>query len=89
MVLLDSEGVGVAGAKDEGDNPIFTLTVLLASVLIYNSQGVLKRIDLNKLKYPFNIDHYTRKGGIDGGRLLVQRKIAFILSGEVWIKCLA
>ena len=53
MVLLDSEGVDATGSKNEGDCPIFTLTVLLASVLIYNSQGVPKRTDLEKLKYPF------------------------------------
>jgi len=34
------------------DNQIFTLTVLLASVLIYNSAGVPTRHDLSGLEYP-------------------------------------
>ena len=37
-------------AKD--DNQIFTLTVLLASVLIYNSESVAKRRDVEELEYP-------------------------------------
>jgi len=34
------------------DNQIFTLTVLLASVLVYNSERVPKRRDVEELKYP-------------------------------------
>ena len=54
MVLLDSEGIDAIMANNKDDNPIFTLTVLLASVLIYNTPGVPKRTDLDKLKYPFS-----------------------------------
>ena len=53
VVLLDSEGIDAAtGEAGIDDNQIFTLTVLLASVLIYNSQGVATRHDLEGLKYP-------------------------------------
>ena len=51
VILLDSEGINSVSAKDKDDNRIFTLTVLLASVLIYNSIGVPKRTDLNDLEY--------------------------------------
>lgn len=51
MILLDSEGINAVTADGQNDNQIFTLTVLLASVLIYNSKGVPKRNDLNDLKY--------------------------------------
>lgn len=51
MILLDSEGINAVTAEGQNDNQIFTLTVLLASVLIYNSNGVPKRNDLNDLKY--------------------------------------
>ena len=51
VILLDSEGINAVSAKDKDDNRIFTLTVLLASVLIYNSIGVPKRTDLNDLEY--------------------------------------
>lgn len=52
MVLLDSEGIDAATGEGFDDNQIFTLTVLLASVLIYNSQGVPTRRDLEGLEYP-------------------------------------
>ena len=51
-MLLDSEGIDAASSFGYDDNQIFTLTVLLASVLIYNSQGVPKRRDLEGLEYP-------------------------------------
>ena len=51
MILLDSEGINAVTAEGQNDNQIFTLTVLLASVLIYNSVGVPKRNDLDDLKY--------------------------------------
>ena len=52
MVLLDSEGIDAVSGEGLDDNQIFTLTVLLASVLIYNSAGVPTRHDLNGLEYP-------------------------------------
>ena len=53
-MLLDSEGIGSVTCEGYDDTQIFTLTVLLASVLIYNSQGVPTRTDLEGLKYPLN-----------------------------------
>ena len=52
MVLLDSEGIDAVRGEGLDDNQIFTLTVLLASVLIYNSAGLPTRNDLNGLEYP-------------------------------------
>ena len=54
MVLLDSEGIDSVNCEGYDDSQIFTLTVLLASVLIYNSQNVPTRRDLEGLKYPLN-----------------------------------
>jgi len=54
VVLLDSEGIDSVICKGYDDSQILTLTVLLASVLIYNSQGVPTRTDLEGLKYPLN-----------------------------------
>ena len=51
VVLLDSEGIDAANGEGLDDNQIFTLTVLLASVLIYNFQGVPTRRDLEGLEY--------------------------------------
>ena len=52
VVLLDSEGMGAANAEATDDHSIFTLTVLISRILIYNSAGVPARQDLEELKYP-------------------------------------
>ena len=51
-MLLDSEGTDSSDSTDHHKDQIFTLTVLLSSVLIYNSKGVPNRNDLIQLKYP-------------------------------------
>lgn len=53
VVLLDSEGIDAVTGESLDDHCIFTLTILLASVLIYNSAGVPTRTDLDGLEYPF------------------------------------
>ena len=53
MVLLDSEGIEAVTSEGSDDHCIFTLTILLASVLIYNSVGVPSRNDVAGLEYPF------------------------------------
>ena len=52
MVLLDSEGIDAVSSDGSDDHCIFTLIVLLASVLIYNSKGEAEKTDVNQLKYP-------------------------------------
>ena len=63
VVLLDSEGTDAVRAENVNDHAIFVLTVLLSSVLIYNSVGVPTRTDLEALEYPFYpsglFDHYS------------------------------
>lgn len=51
VVLLDSEGIDAVTGESLDDHCIFTLTILLASVLIYNSAGVPTRTDLDGLDY--------------------------------------
>lgn len=53
MVLLDSEGIDAVTNEGSDDHCIITLTILLASVLIYNSVGLPSRNDVDGLKYPF------------------------------------
>ena len=55
MVLLDSEGIEAVTSERSDDHCIFTLIILLASVLIYNSPGVPKMNDLDGLEYPFGV----------------------------------
>ena len=52
MILLDSEGIDAVTAEGSDDNMIFTLSVLLSSMMIYNSVGVPTRHDLEGLEYP-------------------------------------
>ena len=52
VILLDSEGIESVMGEAKDDNQIFTLTVLLASVLIYNSASLAKRRDVEELEYP-------------------------------------
>ena len=68
MVLLDSEGIDAVMGEGLDDNQIFTLTVLLASVLIYNSAGVPTRHDLNGLEYPSPNTSDFRGGEVSRGR---------------------
>ena len=67
MVLLDSEGIDAVMGEGLDDTQIFTLIVLLASVLIYNSAGVPTRHDLNGLEYPFPSTSDFMRGEISGG----------------------
>ena len=52
VVLLDSEGIDAVSGEGTDDHCIFTLTILLASMLIYNYAGVPTRTDLDGLEYP-------------------------------------
>ena len=55
VVLLDSEGIDAVTSEGSDDHCIFTLTILLASVFIYNSAGVPTRSDLDGLQYLFRV----------------------------------
>ena len=57
-MLLDSEGIDAVTGEGADDHCIFTLTILLASVLIYNSAGVPTRTDLDGLEYPLHKQIY-------------------------------
>ena len=52
IILLDTEGIDAYNADKRGDTQIFTLSVLLSSLLIYNSTQVPRHEDLNQMMYP-------------------------------------
>lgn len=52
VVLLDSEGLDAVTDYGSDDLGIFIVTILLSSMLIYNSSGVPTRNDLERLEYP-------------------------------------
>ena len=64
MIFLDTEGIDAANATEQGDNQIFTLSVLLSSLLIYNSMHVPKRDDLSQMKYPLSVILYQLASSI-------------------------
>eukprot|EP00067_Danio_rerio_P048336 XP_021334239.1 caspase recruitment domain-containing protein 8 isoform X2 [Danio rerio] len=51
LVLLDTEGLGDVQEKEKNDKWIFCLAVLLSSVLVYNSLGVIDDEAVEKLHY--------------------------------------
>lgn len=55
IILLDTEGIDAYNADKHGDTQIFTLSVLLSSLLIYNSTQVPRRDDLDQMMYPLII----------------------------------
>lgn len=55
IILLDTEGIDAYNADKHGDTQIFTLSVLLSSLLIYNSTQVPRREDLDQMTYPYFI----------------------------------
>ena len=55
MVLIDTEGIDAASASDQSDSQIFTLSVLISSLLIYNSMTVPRREDLQQMQYPYHL----------------------------------
>jgi len=54
VVLIDSEGTDSPSVSKSDDGVIFTLAVLLSSVLIYNCSTVPRRSNLIELRYPFD-----------------------------------
>ena len=52
VILLDTEGVDAIESSSRGDTQVFTLSVLLSSLLVYNSTQVPKRENLNEMTYP-------------------------------------
>ena len=55
IILLDTEGVDAVRAGTRGDTQVFTLSVLLSSLLVYNSTQVPKRENLNQMTYPISM----------------------------------
>ena len=51
VLLMDMEGIDSANAKARDDASILVMTVLLSSYFIYNSIGVPKTNDLEKMRY--------------------------------------
>ena len=51
IVLLDTEGIDAVSATATNDAQILVLTLLLSSYFIYNSIGVPRAPDLEKMRY--------------------------------------
>ena len=51
VLLIDTEGIDLTNAKAKDDVSILVMAVLLSSYFIYNSFGVPRKKDLEKMKY--------------------------------------
>ena len=49
VIVLDTEGFGSLEGNDDQDAKIFILSVLLSSILMYNSVGTIDEQTLNNL----------------------------------------
>ena len=59
VILLDTEGVDAIKSGSRGDTQVFTLSVLLSSLLVYNSTQVSKRENLDQMTYPIIFDSFV------------------------------
>ncbi|XP_020609282.1 guanylate-binding protein 1-like [Orbicella faveolata] len=82
VVLLDSEGTDAVGAEGRNDDTIFTLSVLLSSVLIYNSVGVPTRTDLEGLDHIINISQRIQ---VIAGQPLADEDSRKVFPSFVWL----
>lgn len=82
VVLLDSEGIDAVSAEGINDHAIFTLSVLLSSVLIYNSVGVPTRTDLEVLDHIINI---CRRIQVIAGQTLDDESSRQVFPSFVWL----
>ncbi|KAL9979025.1 hypothetical protein ACROYT_G016617 [Oculina patagonica] len=82
VVLLDSEGTDAVGAEGMNDHAIFTLSVLLSSVLIYNSVGVPTRTDLEGLDHIIKISQRIQ---VIAGQPLDDENSRKVFPSFVWL----
>ena len=62
IVLLDTEGIDAISTTATNDAQVLVLTLLLSSYFIYNSLGVPRALDLEKMRYechPYIIYKYN------------------------------
>lgn len=75
IVLLDCEGIRNVKGGDADENQIFTLTVLLSSVLIYNSTAVPMRDDCTNLDFIVNLSQRIKlRSSSEGQPSMAARK---------------
>ena len=55
ILLLDTEGIDSVAAEDTSDTKILVATLLLSSYFVYNSMGVPRNNDLEKMRYRYTI----------------------------------
>lgn len=67
LLVIDSEGLGATDKTTNYDDRIFTLTALLASVLVYNSSGSIDEKSIQRLTFISRLSRLlTSAGGADG-----------------------
>ena len=66
LLVIDSEGLGATDKTTNYDDRIFTLTALVASVLVYNSSGCIDEKSIQRLTFISRLSRLLANAG-DGG----------------------
>ncbi|XP_078673225.1 guanylate-binding protein 1-like isoform X1 [Branchiostoma floridae x Branchiostoma belcheri] len=85
VVLLDTEGMEAHDAKENTDNQIFSLSVLLGSLLIYNTKNVPHSHDLQSLHYIGNLSKSIQVRSSRGTSAEEIRRVSDCLPQFFWL----
>ena len=70
LIFMDTEGIGSPSDSDKNkDNKIFILSLLLSSVFIYNTKGVIDRNSINTLGMMNQLSKYINSDAIEDSNL--------------------
>ena len=85
LLVIDSEGLGATDKTTNYDDRIFTLTALVASVLVYNSSGCIDEKSIQRLTFISRLSQLLTNAGDDGGSSHGQVTSHDIFPAFVWV----
>ena len=85
LLVIDSEGLGATDKTTNYDDRIFTLTALVASVLLYNSSGCIDEKSIQRLTFISRLSQLLTKTGDEGNSSHGQITSHDIFPSFVWV----
>ena len=85
LLVIDSEGLGATDKTTNYDDRIFTLTALVASVLLYNSSGCIDEKSIQRLTFISRLSRLLTNAGNKGGSSHDQITSHDIFPSFVWV----
>jgi hypothetical protein len=64
-LLIDTEGVGSTNEEVNHDSKVFMMALLLSSLLVYNSVGVIDENAIQNLGFVIKLSNYLSSGSVD------------------------